>query len=66
MQLTELQNKTPEIGDIEGRINEMQQEDDIKRDIIKGKGTKTIMSKYGVSREFINTCRKELRNEALI
>lgn len=60
--LTELLNLPP-LGDENERLNELDNEENVKREIINGKSTKHIARKYEVSINFINACRRELRNE---
>lgn len=61
-QLTELMAQ-PTPAEVYAREHEMVNEDNIKHEIIQGKGTKTIASRYQVSEAFVIKCRKELRND---
>lgn len=45
------------------RLSELNNEDNVKRAIQSGKGTRQIIKRYDVSFDFVVKCRKELRNE---
>lgn len=76
-ELTEL-NQVPSQLQAEDRLREMEAEegvkqdikiaeagytDDVKSDIKRGKGTRTIAKKYAVAEAFVWKCRAEMRAE---